>query len=305
MNLPPLYERLLHPQLRGDLTLWAAAVAILFGGMFLRGHFYGAVIPAACAVLGLLFRWTGMPILAVLTLAYFLVFPTGLPADAVRSADVRTSAFGVIDSVLVLAVLGYLATQYRLFSLTGPAKPYDLPKYARREGDDRRSAEAVREAELPPLGAGLVVAVFAGQFVWMLATVLEPTFEGFPPVRLVPEGKLIFAGRATPSVASGPVSRFLMVAGLFAMVLLPISFAFWYWRLATLRADEANLLLRDTQWADARREMARQETWRAWGRGQRAPKKPRKPWRLLVWLLFGALLVVCIGCLNRFLRWFT
>ena len=129
MNLPPLYERLLHPQLRGYLTLWAAAVAILFGGMFLRGHFYGAVIPAACAVLGLLFRWTGMPILAVLTLAYFLAFPTGLPADAVRSADVRTSAFGVIDSVLVLAVLGYLTTQYRLFSLTGPAKPNDLPKY--------------------------------------------------------------------------------------------------------------------------------------------------------------------------------
>src|SRR5207249_7624622 len=76
-----------------------------------------------------------------------------------------------------------------------------------------------------------------------------------PPLRLVARHEVSARG-----------SRFVLFVGVLAAVGVAARLVFWYWRLAGLNADEARLAVLDTGWAEVRREAARQETWRAWGR---------------------------------------
>ena len=68
-----------------------------------------------------------------------------------------------------------------------------------------------------------------------------------------------------------------MLAGLMAVVTLPAALAFWYWRLTRLSPGEARMVLLDTGWRESRRELNRQEKWRAWGLTRRRPKSARRP----------------------------
>jgi hypothetical protein len=62
-----------------------------------------------------------------------------------------------------------------------------------------------------------------------------------------------------------------------AIVTLPTALAFWYWRLTRLSPGEARMVLLDTGWRESRRELNRQEKWRAWGLARRRPKSARRP----------------------------
>jgi hypothetical protein len=76
---------------------------------------------------------------------------------------------------------------------------------------------------------------------------------------------------------SEPLTRFLLLAGLVAVVALPTGLTFWYWRLTRLGPAEARMALLDTGWSEARRELNRQEKWRTWGLTRRRPRPAKKP----------------------------
>lgn len=248
--------RLLDPRVRGYLVTLVAALAVVFVALFQRGQLLAAGFPVALAVPGLLLRWTAMPVVVVAAVCYLLVFPTGIPFDNAAFATIRASYFEVTDLLFVAAVLCYLTAQYRLYGLTVRAVPGDWPAAGRPPAgpETRRPADAITGTELQWLFAGVGAAVLAGQLLWLALTQLDADFTRFPPVTPTSHG-----------VAPGP-SRFVLFVAVFGGVAGAARLVFWYWRLHRLNADQARLVLIDTGWAEVRREAARQETWRAWGR---------------------------------------
>ena len=84
---------------------------------------------------------------------------------------------------------------------------------------------------------------------------------------------------------------------------------FWYWRLARLTRDEARMILLDAEWADNRRELNRQEKWRAWARNRKLKRETRPPpppavprsgcrtWLIFLGVVVGvAVLWFCLFC---------
>jgi hypothetical protein len=263
MTPPPAvetyYTRLLDPRLRGYLVTLVAALAVVAVALFQRGQLLAAVVPLFLALPGLLFRWTGIPALVVLAICYLLAFPTGIPLDQAAFAQVRTSHLEVTDLLFVSAVLCYLAAQYRLFALTVRAVPADRPRQYVRQTDPelRRPADTVTEVEIQWVFGGIMAAVLGGQLLWLGLTDLDVDLTQFPPVQPV---------QPAPTGVSTLPSRFVLFAAFFGGIAVVARLVFWYWRLHRLNGDEGRLVLTDIGWAETRRETARQETWRAWGR---------------------------------------
>jgi hypothetical protein len=252
------FARLLDPRVRGYLVTVGASLAVVFVALSQRGQPTAALAPVVLALPGLLLRWTAMPGVVLAAVCYLLVFPTGSPFDGYGSgfADVRTSYFEGTDLVFVPAVLCYLAAQYRLYAFTIRAVPDDRPKHLRSAADPvhRRPVESVPPTELHWLFAAIGAAVLGGQLLWLVLTKYDIAPIDFPPVRFSPRG------------VSAVGSRFVLLVAVVATVGIGAGLVFWYWRLSGMNADEARLTLIDTGWAEVRREAARQETWRAWGR---------------------------------------
>jgi hypothetical protein len=250
------FSRLLDPRVRGYLVTVAAALAVVFVALFQKGQLIAAVIPLAFAAAGLALRWTAVPPLVVAMVSYLLIFPTGLPVSGYAFAQVPWSYFLLTDLLFVPAVLCYVVAQYRLFGLTELAIPSDKPRHLQRKSDSRprRPAGAITETELLWLFAGVAAAVMCGQLLWLALTTLDVDLTRFPPVR------------AAHRVVALPASRFILFAAVFGTAAGVARFAFWYLRVYNLNPDEARLTVLDAGWQEIRRESARVETWRAWGR---------------------------------------
>ncbi len=262
------------PVARNYLFAALAALLVIAAVMFLRGGLPAALIPTVVAALGLLLRWTAMPRVFLLLLAYLIALPFGVPLGSAYS-DVPGSHFRVVDVILVGAVLTYFACQYRLSSLTLEGMPLDVPPHLRR----KRDRPPVRPGSLaPPEETGRLFAVIGlclliGQLAWLLVSELRIDFRVFPPVRLAyPTGP--FPRPPGFGELSEPTTRFLLLMGLLAVVTVPAGLVFWYWRLARLNPAEARMVLLDTGWREARRELNRQEKWRAWGAARRLRARP-------------------------------
>jgi hypothetical protein len=176
------------------------------------------------------------------------------------------SHFQVMDVILVGAVVVYFACQYRLASLTRLAMPFDAPP-AQRPKDaqpPRRPAALVADDEMGRLFLVAGLCVLLGQVVWLLVAEFRPALGRIPPVASVGYDH------------SDAGNRFLMLAGLVAAVGLGAGLTFWYWRLARLSAAEARMVLLDVQWFESRRELNRQEKWRAWGRARSRPRRAKR-----------------------------
>lgn len=252
---------------RSYVFIGLMALLVVAAAMFARsyGSLIAALLPAAVAATGLLLRWTAMPVVALLLLAYFIVLPFGWMLGGSFPSDVHGSAFRLLDLVLVAACLVYFASQYRLFSLTTRAMPSDDPAAPKGETPRLRANALVAPDEYQRLSATLVGCLFAGQFLWIVIATVRVDFALFPPFELASD---VFSTRTFSPGRGGrdrPEHRFLMLLGVFGLASLVVGLVFWYWRLTRLSRAEGAMTLLDTGWRENRRELNRQEKWRAWG----------------------------------------
>jgi len=261
---PPRLNEFRDPAARNYLVLGLAAVLVISAVLFVQGGLIAAIIPAAVAALGLLLRWTAMPIVFLVTLSYFLVFPYGIPDLSRRFDDIYGSHLRVLDIALVGSVLAYLAAQYRLYSLVHQSMPFDMPSRLRKKSDRSpvRPGENIADGEVGRMFATIGLCVFLGQIAWFFVSETTINFLNFPPFEI---SHVYDPIRLWRGVGLSPeYTRFLLTAGLCAVVAFAFGLALRYWRLVRLSRDEARMILLDTEWSDARRELNRQEKWRAW-----------------------------------------
>jgi hypothetical protein len=288
-------NRFRDPAARNYLFVTLAALLIVAATMFVRGGLPAALLPVGVALLGLFTRWPGMPRVFLVMLCYFIVLPLGFPVLGGEpfGANISGSHFQLLDVILAGAVVVYFICQYRLMSLLQQGMPFDVPQSQRPKDTQppRRPVRLVAEDEYGRLFLVAGLCVLLGQFVWLIVAELRPTLGRFPPIATVQYGRADAGG------------RFLMLAGLVAGVGLVVGLIFWYWWLARLSDAEARMILLDVQWNESRRELNRQEKWRAWGRWRARPKQAKRRKRrsfaeaalLTFFILIGALFIAILA----------
>src|SRR4051794_26787322 len=115
--------------LRPYLLSALGGLAMVFLVLFLNGGDIGAVVVTAYGLAILALRWTMAPPVWLLFLFYFLVFPFFIPEPFYDNPG----HFRVVDVVLVMAVLVYLRSLYRVFGVVQQAMPFE--GVLRRKGE--------------------------------------------------------------------------------------------------------------------------------------------------------------------------
>ncbi|VTR94371.1 unnamed protein product [Gemmata massiliana] len=254
------------------------ALAMIFMVMFMNGSDLGGVLVVVFGAAALVLRWTATPPFLLLIIAYFLVFPFGIPdLGSENPYEIRETHFRVADVVLVMAILVYLRAQYRVFGFVHQIVPFE--NVVRRKGDvpTRRPPGHIRSDEIAWLIGIAGAIVIVGQIVWWLVNSLDfVPMEDFP-FRWTDKSSLVSAYRRAPvpgEFRPGQNRFFLIIGGMFFGTLL-LRLAFGYWQLRTMNAAEGAMILTDTSWAESHRERVRVEKWRIWGR-QRAEEEAKR-----------------------------
>jgi hypothetical protein len=227
------------------------------------------------AAFGFFFRWRKMPILGVVTLAYFLFAPLLVPLGSPAAFMYRTTHFEPMTIVLVVAVIAYLSAQYRLYGLIERAMPPELRAADNKLPDPHcRSVEAIATPKLVRMVVVAAIAVVLGEAAYLLVTELyfEPT-ELPLPIRWA--GGIGAEWSKRPGAVEPWLSRLILTAfGLVAIVGVA-RFAFWYWRLNRLTPEEGTATLIDDAWVEQHGDLRKIEFWRAWA----ARRRPRRTGR--------------------------
>jgi hypothetical protein len=293
-----------------DATLWKqgpvrdtvfvglVALIVVFVGLTVRGGLLPGVLGTACGVIGLALRAPAMPVLFVAVLSYLFVFPFGVPGVTAGFGETRGTAFRVTDLVLIAAAVVYLVCQYRALGLTVRAMPADTT--APERSPVRRPSSIVPENELGGIVWVVAGAVLAGQVAWVLLTAVGVDLRAVPPLTVTP------GQDADDEFVLPPTGgRLLLFLGLTAGTALVARFAFWYWRLARLTKAEGDMILLDTGWREARREINRQAKWAAWARpdgrytGPAEPVPPISVWGWVRRVFVGFLLATAVFVVAR------
>lgn len=251
-------------------------LAMTFLVMFMNGSDIGAVLVALFGSAALVLRWTAAPPFLVLIIAYFQLFPFGIPdIGSENPYQVRETHFHVADIILVMAVLVYLRAQYRLFGFVHQIMPFE--NVLRRKGDapTRRPSAHIRPDEIAWLVGIAGALVLFGQGAWWLANALEftPMADGFP-LRWADSTSLArYRRTALPPGEFRPgQNRFFVILGTLFFGTLLVRLVFGYWRMRRMTAAEGAMVMTDTSWAESHRERVRVERWRIWGRERAAEK---------------------------------
>ena len=253
------------------------ALAVIFMVMFMNGSDLGGALVAIFGCAALALRWTAVPPFLLLVIGYFLVFPFGIPDPGTENPfEIRETHFRVTDAVLVMAVLVYLRSQYRVFGFVHQIVPFE--NVLRRKGDvpTRRPPGHIRSDEIAWLigiAAGIVIV---GQMVWWLVNSLEfAPLEDFP-LRWADKTSMTSYRRAlAPGEFRPGQNRFFILIGVLFFGALLLRLVFGYWRLRVMNPAEGAMVLTDTSWAESHRERVRVEKWRIWGR-QRAEEEAKR-----------------------------
>ncbi|QEL13900.1 hypothetical protein [Limnoglobus roseus] len=277
---------LLDERVRTYVVVTAAALLVIFVAQLMSGSLIAGAVPFAIGLTALGLRWVGMPVVCVLSVAYFQALPFGIPINGGFPIDARQTHFRIQDLLLVMAVVVYLIAQYRVYSLAHMAVPDERQlRYQRGDKPDLRDPALISEQEVPQLMVAAAAVVIAGQMIWLGLSEVVLDFRQLPPIRPRQAGMFGSVEGAMPPQAS----RWLLFVLSFGVLVFVTRLAFWYWKLRTLNRAEAQMILADAGWAEMRREAARQETWRAWGKYRarrllpkpklkRRPSDPVKPW---------------------------
>lgn len=275
-----LRDRALRPYVFAAL----GSLAMVFLVMFLGGSDVGAVVVTLSGLATVLFRWVAGPPLLIVMLLYFHLFPFGLPDPFGlydNPLEVKQTHFRVEHMILVMAVLVYVRSAYRLFGLTHQSMPSETLFRPKGEHPTRRPLSHIDPSEIAWMVGGAAALVVLGQIVWWLVNAVEyaPADGEFPLRWADAESPARYrrGGRGPGEFRPGAHRFFVMVGGLvFGFLLLRLVFG--YWRLRAMGAAEGAMRLADTSWSESHRERVRVEKWRIWGReraGERAKKEAR------------------------------
>ncbi len=256
------------PGVRNYIIAAFSALVMIFLVMFQQASDLGGLLIVAIGAGGILLRWTPAPAIVLILLTYFMVFPLGIPGWSSESAwEIEQGRFRPTDLVLTMAVLVYMAAQFRIFSFVhqiitpeGTVRRHDEPV-------TRRPPALIASSEIGTLLLVSFVLVIVAQIIWWVVNSLEVTpTEDFPlrwlastrgPRRSVESGGL------TPGL-----TRFVVLIGLIGFSVLLGRLIFGYWRLRTMQPAEGAMILLDDGWLETKRERSRQEKWRLWGQQQ-------------------------------------
>jgi hypothetical protein len=279
-----------EPAIRNYAFAAFGALAMIFLVMFEQGSDLGGLLIVIMGVCGVLFRWTAAPVLVLLLLTYFMWTPLGIPGEGYSSTMlIEERRFHFVDVILVLSVLVYLSSQYRIYSLVYQAIAFEGVIQRKGEPPTRRPATLIRPAELITMLALSVVLVIAGQLLWLFATSVEVVPAEEFPLRMAesraslarllrPDGMRKGTGGGvdpgaidlirfhSDGVLSPGASRFYVLLGMLFVGILIARLVFGYWRLRTIGPAEGGMILLDVGWRETNRERVRLEKWRVWGR---------------------------------------
>lgn len=215
-----------------------AAALVLVLTLLQRSYTVWCVLPLLVGLLGVYARMSLAPVMLILTLVPQLI-------EQWSARAVWSEEFDVGALLQCVAVLGYMAGQYRLQGLTLTLLPAD-PR--RRKGDPKQPGQgparrAVPAREISSLLIGTLAGAGAAQFVW--AWLPDDWYE----LGLLP--------RAWRMLALG------WALGL--GVLVGAAFVSYVVRGDMTRA-EATQFLQDVLWRETRGEQRRASRWLAWAR---------------------------------------
>lgn len=249
------------PGVRNYLFAGLGALAMVFVILFALTGPIGAGLVVVLGVAGLLLRWPASPLLVLLVLLWFLVFPGGIPPGYENRFEITDGRFRVADVILTFSVVVYIVCHYRLYGLSAQAFPADGPP---RKGDTpyRRPPDSIRPGEIGRLLAVVGGVVIAGQLVWFFVTNVEADPGAFVPIKPLEE-RPVYSRSEPPGSLRPWVSRFVILTGMIFFTALIARLAFGYWRLRNMGAAEAGMILQDGGWDETRRELVRIETWQA------------------------------------------
>jgi hypothetical protein len=260
------------PAVRSYTYTALGSLAMIFLILFQQGSDLGGVLVVVFGLCGVLFHWRSAVPFVLLVITYFMWTPFGVPGDGFENRwEIEDNRFKAVNVMLVLAVLVYVTSQYRLFGLVHQAMAYEGKSRRKDEPPTRRPPSLIQPSELGVLFAVCVGLVLVGHVIWWLINVIEvvPT-EGFP-LRMG-DGERRTVRVDVPGGLPPGLTRFVLLIGLLFFSFLMGRLVFGYWRLRTMGPLEAGMLLADYGWAEVCRERSRLEKWRVWGRRRASGK---------------------------------
>ncbi|MBA4189971.1 MAG: hypothetical protein C0467_18455 [Planctomycetaceae bacterium] len=257
-----------EPAVRNYVIAAFSALAMIFLVLFQQGSDLGGLLIVIIGVSGVVLRWTAAPAFVLFVLTYFMVFPFGIPGEAFENRwEIEDGRFRPTDLVLAMAVMVYMAAQFRIFGFVHQAIAVEGAVRRQDEPVTRRPPGAISNGEIGTLLLVSFVIVIGAQLLWWVINSLEVTPTDDVPFRWSTNSRsfrrTVESGGLTPGL-----TRFVVMIGLMGFGVMLGRLVFGYWRLRNLRADEGAMILLDDSWLETKRERSRQEKWRRWGMEQ-------------------------------------
>jgi hypothetical protein len=260
---------LLDPDVRNYTIAALTSLAMIFLILFQQGSDIGGIMIVAMGLIGIFLRWIAAPAFVLITLMYFMAFPFGIPGDGFDNRwEIEDGRFRPVDVMLVMAVLVYTASQFRILGFVHQVVPSEKTAKRNEEQRIRRPPAMIAPLELVMFLGTAFGLVITGQVVWMLLNIIEITPGETFPLKWAETGRSLRRLEPVGSLSPG-VTRFILLVGLLAFGTMLGRLIFGYWRLRMMNAAEGAMFLQDSSWLETKRERSRLEKWRIWGR-QRA-----------------------------------
>jgi hypothetical protein len=249
---------------------------------FLRGLDTLSLLPALVGVLSMLFRWRWGALYVLLFAAWLLIaqrwpifHPAFVAEESARliqevllpspmykygrtSFPISQRTFGIVDVLLVVSLLVYVAAHFRLLGLTRWIFPAD-PRRSRLAPQRARGPRAPAERRSSDLVTGHeIVVLVASAPLWLgLAWLCWRWLERKETVLDIDD----YAWQA------------MILAWLLGVLFFVASGLVRYVAQGHVRPEEAALFLQDTLWRETSREQRRINRWLVWARRRQRQKE--------------------------------